>query len=383
MGVWDQLEDKIGDLLSFGRGREGVVLALMRVTEVEGDENCKKRASRCLARACGGVGENSKNLALILMLGSMEMCERWKTVVQGLGKEGLGMVGGGKDALRVPREVPSIGLLGGLIVRCVLRYSGGAGQAVRDCLAGLGDVHMLALMGCATGSRVLEQWIEVERQEGAGKKYVGKIVNMICRMNGEGGVLGLARNSYGARVLLKCMAVAGAGQRKMVMDALAGNMKKLKEVDCGEMLLRKLRVEQYMKRGEEWEEMESARETRERLFRTILEPGEEDGEIEGTEERKKGTSSGLRPVRKRVRVDEHVGGKVGNDSILNSLMSRGFEDNEGMNGSEREAIKKQHGGNEASKEGLGSVLGAIKNAAGPEKKKRKKKIRKKEVAVSS
>eukprot|EP00177_Eucheuma_denticulatum_P003518 GFKZ01006360.1.p1 GENE.GFKZ01006360.1~~GFKZ01006360.1.p1 ORF type:complete len:753 (+),score=143.14 GFKZ01006360.1:234-2492(+) len=381
MSVWDQLEERVGDLLSFGRGREGVVLALMRVTEVEGDENCKKRASRCLARACGGAGENSKILALILMLGSVEMCERWRTAVQGLGKEGLGMIGGGRDALRVPREVPPIGLLGGLIVRCMLRYSGGAGQAVRDCLAGLADVHMLALMGSATGSRVLEQWIDVERQGKAGKKYVGKILNMICKMNGGGGVLGVARNSYGAKVLLKCMGVAGAVQRKMVMDGLAKNIKKLEEVACGEMLLRKLRVEQYMKRGEEWEEIESARETRERLFKAILEPGEEDGEMEVTGNRNKRSSKGLRPLRKRARTEAHESVEAGSDRILNSLMNKGFADGRGMIGSDHRGVERESGGNYACNDGLGSVLGAIKEAAGPEKKKRKKKAKKKEVAV--
>lgn len=388
MSAWDELEEVVPELMKFGRAREGVVLSLLRVTEAEGDEICRRRASRCIARACGAVGENAKNLTPILMLGCEEMCRKWKGELEYMRREGLGLRGGTEDVLRVPgqhRGIPTLSLLGVLMARCIMRYKGGPGQSARDSLSAMGDVHLLALVGNRLGSRLVEQWIDAE-EGGANRRSVSRILNIATKESGASGILGIARNPYGAQVLLKCTALASAKQRKMVMDVLASDVDKLKRIDCGQMLVRKLRVEQYMRRGDEWESQESTRETRERLFARILEDDEEEGlsvERRGfkdkCKERRRGPMGEGGEKRRRCSNGEDSFAKkdgIGSDSkgndIFEVLISNGKGKEMSRGGSEgglRTKLTEDRG----NTEGLDSVLGAIEKAAGSAMRERKKK----------
>lgn len=390
MHAWDELEEVVPELMKFGKAREGVVLALLRVTEVEGDEVCRKRASRCIARACGAVGENAKNLTPILMLGSKELCKTWKDALENIGREGLGFRGGTENVLRLPGQnegVPTLSLLGMLMARCIMRYAGGPGQSARDSVSALGETHLLALMGSWTGSRILEQWMDGE-SGGKSVKNVSRIINIVGKPNRVRMVLGIARNPYGAKVLLKCVARASLGQRKIVMDALASDMDNLKRLDCGQMLVRKLRVEQYMRRRDEWENKESAKETRERLFAKILADEEVEGpgaevNLGAKEKRKRRGKEPEEDKRKRRRSDI-MGGvciterKATGDSeaneIFESLLPSGKKrDVEGEVGG---SLLKGVDNDKGDKEGLDNVLGAIEKVVEPAKKKTKDKKRK-------
>lgn len=389
MSAWDELEEVVPELMKFGKAREGVVLSLLRVTEVEGDNVCMKRASRCIAHACGAVGENSKNLTPILMLGSEELCKKWKDELENIGREGLGLHGGAESVLRVPgqnRGVPALNLLRTLMARCIMRYKGGPGQSGRDSFSAMGDIHLLGLVGSRLGSRLVEQWIDTE-EGGATRRNVSRILNIATKESGASGILSIARNPYGAQILLKCTALASARQRKMVMDVLASDVENLKRMDCGQMLLRKLRVEQYMRREDEWENQESTRETRERLFAKIL----EDNEGEGLGEQKR--SSGDNTKKRRQEPKRDVGAKRRKTHDA----GEGHEKKEGVTDDSREndifemlvngktkEMKRESKGNLPTeqgkdienREGLDSVLGAIEKAAGPAMKEKKKKKKK-------
>lgn len=363
MNAWDELEEAVPEFLSMGRGREGVVLALLRATEVQGDDNCRKRASRCIARACGAVGETAKKIVPILLMGSREMAEKWANKVAESGREGFGLHDGPHDRLSTPRYMPMPGLLGSLIVRCLLRYSDGAGQATRDSMAGLSDEGYLALIGTTFGSRVVEQWMEVGSDNQI-QKNAGKIVTMLSRSNGSSGILAACRNSYGAQVVLKCAARAGVHQRKMVMEALAGDVEGMKRLDCGQMLIRKLRVEQYMRKGEDWERRESTRDTTTRLFREFLDEDDNDDDTKDAE-RKQNTIT--QPENGQVNIDEqHASSKQ--ERKRKRSASRSHRDDEGDSN--------HTPGKGRGDEGLSNVLTAIAGAAEPAKKKKRKKGKK-------
>lgn len=283
MGAWDELEDEIAQFLGFGKAREGVVLSLLRLTEVEGDDNCRRRASRSVARACGATGSKAKMVAGMLAFGSEAVWKRWQTGVATAGFSKLGLTGCSGDVLRVPNSVPWPGLLGTLIARCIMRFQGGPGQGVRDSMAALTDEEIVALCGGPVGSRLVEQWIEDGSMQRGGK-IARKVVKAMFKV-GNNGFLGVVRNSYGGMVVVKCASLVDSKTRSQMMEALASDFEELRRHSSGQIVVRKCRVEHYMRKGDMWKREESAKETRVRLFAEILEDGE-DGE-DGEEDRKK------------------------------------------------------------------------------------------------
>lgn len=387
MSAWDELEDSVPEMLGFGRGREGVVLSLLRVTEAEGDENCRRRASRCVARASGAVGEKAKTFAGVLMMGSEEMWFRWQKDVKQLGRTGMGIYERKGDVLRVPRSLHSPNLLGTLIARCIMRFTGGPGQLIRDSMANLSEEEVLALVGNAVGSRLIEQWVDGETLD-ASKKTAAKVVHAISGEKGEA-IVAVAKNPYGAQVVIRCAGVVGAGVRRTMMDAFASDMEELKKHDCGQMVVRKCRVEQYMRRGEEWEHGETTRETRERLFTDILQDDEEEQEEEAGRKEERNRKEKKKKKRKRAENDSDAEQKRAAESKEQRVPGSIFktlakETKEAEDTGKRTGVKndedvqgEQEGG------GLEKVLKAIKDTAKksesrPKKKKKKSKEKKRE-----
>lgn len=359
MNAWDELEESIPNMLGFGKAREGVVLSLLRVTEAEGDENCKKRASRCIARACGAVGNSAKALAGVLVMGSTKGWDTWKYDVGNVGRSGLGCYGRPEDVLQLPRTIMRPSLLGVLMARCLVRFPGGPGQGMRDSMANLSDLEILALSADAYGSRLIEQWVEVEPPSSGGR-IAAKVMNAIAGNNEMMGILAAVRSPYGAQIVIKCSFLISSTHRKKVMDVLASNLEGLKNHVCGQMVVRKCRVERYIRAGEQWENNESAKEVKQRMFAEIL---EDDGE--------EVPKAKARKERKRKRKEQPViSGGVGATSI--DLLG---------NGNSAEPQEAIHNGDDvedgADEVGLGVVLGAIEKVAEPEQKKKKKKRRKK------
>lgn len=384
MSAWDELEEAVPGMLGFGKTREGVVLSLLRATEAEGDENCRRRASRCIARACGTVGEKAKSFVGVLMLGSPEMWTRWQRVVADMGRTGLGVKGRPGDVLHVPRSLPNPSLLGILIARCIMRFPGGPGQTVRDSMATLSGEEVLALIGHPVGSRLVEQWIDGETAA-ATRKMAGKVMQAVAGEEDAYGVLAVVRNPYGAQVVIRCAAVVAAPMRKTIMEALASDFEQLKTHDCGQMVVRKCRVEHYMRRGNEWEHQETARETRERLFADILDDdGEEEDHEANTKKRKKDKKKRRRDAEgedsgKRKRTEDP--GDVVKDLtqeksavIFNSLFASSNKEHAEVPTSSGNTASREEDENQIS---LEKVLGTIKETAGSSTKKKKSKKKKK------
>ncbi|PXF47032.1 Pumilio-like [Gracilariopsis chorda] len=269
MWAWDELESSISRLLGRGTAREGVVLALLRVTEAEGDDNCRRRASRAVIKAIGAVGSKTAQLSGILAMGSEGLWEKWRSMVKNVEKNAFGLQGKETDQLRAPSTTVSPRLLGTLMARCLIRFPGGAGQSARDSMATLSSNELLSLVADPVGSRLVEQWVAETSKERSSKNAI-RVLKAI-QEHGKTSIPAVARNAYGAMVLVKCISYLPTDQRKKAMDSLSSQFELLKKHRTGQIVIRKCRVEQYMRREDRWEREETARETRERLFVDIIE----------------------------------------------------------------------------------------------------------------
>lgn len=393
MGAWDELEESVVKMMGFGSTREGVVLALLRSTEAEGDENCRRRASRCVAKASGATGAKAKELAGVISTGSDEIWSRWKVAVNELGGSGLGVRGRPDDVLRVPRTVPRLSLLGVLMARCLMRYPGGPGQGARDSMATLTPTELLALCGDVMGSRLVEQWLDSEESVGGGKN-AGRVLACMFGENDMAGIAAASRNPYASRVLIRASGLVMGDNRKRVMEALAMGYASLRSDRHGRIVVRKCRVEQYMQRGDQWANEESVRDTRHRIFAEILVDDEDENRVnigpvgESKEARKKAkdqrkkekkeTRQSLEKQSKQTKsseVDDLVEllappvEKVGKGKTVERPTKRSKKSGKLLN--EGTAEPEDHG-----EVGLDTVLGAIAKAAATPSKKGSKKKRK-------
>ena len=356
MNAWDELEMYISEMLGFGKGREGVVLSLLRVTEAEGDENCRRRATRCIVGASGAKGEKLKELAGILMMGSFDVWQHWRSKVKEIGRSGFGLTGKDTDSLFIPQFLTRPSLLGTLIARCIMRFPGGPGQACRDSMASLANDEIIALIGNPIGSRLIEQWVASDCSEQGGKIAM-KVITALGIDQGDGGILASCRNQYAARVLVKCIPRLQSQHRQAVMNILASHYQPLKKHNSAQIVLRKCRVEQFMRRGEDWNQGESKRETRNRLFADILEDQEdEDATTAGNT---KGANS---QGKKRKRRDQKTSVNL---MHIPHAPTSGMRENENTTNDNEGEDEKD----------VSVILGAIKTAAETSKRERKSKYR--------
>lgn len=261
--VWDEIEDSIPRLLGFGSAREGVVLALLRATEVEGGDVLQRRAIKTVAKAIGTVGDKTKDLIGVLINGSAESWLHWRETIITCGVSGLGIRGKDSDLLQSPRELPRLTTVGMLSARCLLRYPGISGQNARDSMASLNQLEVLALCGDAVGSRLLEQWVALD------SKNLTRFLNSLLSTQ-PNAVLGAARSPYGAQLLSRSVVCAPRNLQKQIMDILSAKITTLKSHRHGEIVVRKCRLEQYIHQEDEWFKHGSTRATRTRIFADIL-----------------------------------------------------------------------------------------------------------------
>lgn len=283
MSAWDELEASLPKMVGFGSAREGVVLAMIRAAEVEGDEQVRRRAARLIAKATGASGPNAKHIIGILLAGSLEMWSRWKDGVNIWADNGMGLQDAGlqtrkgQQTMTSPKGLPLLSVLGTLTARSLLRYPGSPGQIARDSMGNMSSEELIALGLDASGSRLLELWLEHDAEGAPHSKTAGSFVSAVLDKVDDNGLLGpFARNAYGAQVLSRAVILCPTTVKKRTMDALAADMENLKEDDYGRQVLRKCRVEDYLRRTDEWSAVESARDTRYRLFADILNAPEDD-----------------------------------------------------------------------------------------------------------
>ncbi len=192
----------------------------------------------------------------------------WRQTIKDYGVDGLGIRGSNSDVLQPPRSLPYLSTIGMLTARCLLRYPGRAGQNARDSMATLTQLEILALSGNPVGSRLLEQWMDLDSNDGPPKNTV-RFINSVLSF-GSTAVCATAKSPYGTQLLSRSVPRAPRNIQKKVMDVLASNLTELKDHRYGTVVIRKCRVEQYVRGHSRWMEEGFCRETRHRLFADIL-----------------------------------------------------------------------------------------------------------------
>jgi hypothetical protein len=322
MSAWDELEDALPEMTGFGSVRDGVVLAMLRAAEVEGDEHVRRRAARAIAKSVGAVGVHARHLAGVLVVGSLERWELWRSAVQAWSTRGMGI----SPAPTAPDDdltsvlhfgaSPGTSLLGVLMARSLMRYSGGPGQACRDSMANLTAAEVLALCSQPAGSRLVEQWTVSDEEFGNGKATSFVVTSLM-----DAGAIGAAcRSPYGAQVLIRTIPRAAGVVRKRAMEALAARAPHLREHKHGRQVIRRCRVDDYMRRGDDWSAVETLRDTRHRLFEEILLPAEDAGDVAGGAKEVRGTKGKRKREAAARKRDEGVDdGGVGLDNVLAAI----------------------------------------------------------------
>lgn len=338
------LEGAIGDhLLTFGSAREGVVLAILRAAEHFGDPQSRSLLARAVAKGVGAVGAEAKHLAGCLALRQQSVWREWCRRVDDVGVSGMIDTSNAYgNILRLPRGLPRPSLLGVLIARTMMRLPEGAGQSARDAMASISNVQLLALSADSVGSRLVEQWI-VNPVAVKVEKVATKLVKVYM---GDGSIDGffaaVCRNPSCGMLVVRCLERVDADTRRTAMEALAGLVEELSKDRFGQVVIRKCRVRHFMRRNEQWEKQETARETKQRLFSDIL---DDDGKESSAKKGKK---------RKRVKSDS---------------VQKHHKENKDNDTSE--STTKPDDSN------LSSVINAIEAAGKPKKEKKRKRKEKK------
>lgn len=266
-------------LLAFGTAREGVVLAVLHALEHFGESNSRALLARAVAKGVGAVGASARHLAGFLTLRQQAVWQEWCRRVDEFGINGLvaGEMPDGKT-LRLPHSLPRPSLLGTLVAGTLMRFPGGAGQSARDSMASISNVQLLALSADATGSRLVEGWLNNPAAK-MSEKISGKLITLYMGDGTVDGFFGaVCRNPYAGILLVRCVERTNVDMRRKVMEALAGLEEELSNDRFGFVVIRKCRVRQFMQRNGQWEKEETVRERKQRLFSDVLE--EEDGETE-------------------------------------------------------------------------------------------------------
>jgi hypothetical protein len=354
MSAWDELEASLPKFTGYGSVRDGVVLAMLRAAEVEGDEQARRRAARAIAKSVGAVGNDARHLAGVLITGSLDRWSRWRESVKEWSGRNMGM----KSPSPLPEDdtsdvlhfgaSPGTSLLGVLMARCLLRFPGGPGQVCRDSMANLQPHEVLALCSQPSGSRLIEQWASFDEEFGNGK-VSSNIVSAALDANAIGAA---SRSPYAAQVLIKSIPKSAVSVRRRAMEALAGRASHLRDHRHGRQVIRKCRVDDFVRRGDDWSTVETARDTRQRMFEDILAPKASDEEAAAND-------LALAPSEANVK-----GAKRKHADANAETMSR----------EAKQAARKRRKA-EIDGGGLVNVLSAISKAADVDKKKNKRALK--------
>lgn len=253
--AWDEVEEKVPGMVRLRSSREGVVLSMLRAAEAEGGEAMQRRASKCIAKAFGATRDNAKNFTGIVLAGSVDAWSSWR--------ERIGKIGDNDDVYESPLGVSGFKTINMLMARCLLRYPGAAGQVARDSMATLSPMELLVLSSDAVSSRLLEQWLEID------PKNCVKVLEAVLRGDARS-VMSAARSPYGTMLLSKCIPSVPRELQDRVMQILASKVNELKNHRFGTVVIRKCRVESYVRDKDAWYDEKAVLATRRRMFADIL-----------------------------------------------------------------------------------------------------------------
>jgi hypothetical protein len=384
MSLWDELEPSLPTMVGYASVRDGVVLAMLRSAEVEGDEQVRRRAARAIAKNIGAIGGGAKHLCGVLITGNLNRWESWRSGVQEWAESGLGAPADVKpedeksSVLRLDSSVPRISLLGVLMARCLMRFPGGPGQAARDSMSNLRPVEVLALCADPTGSRLIEQWVDSDEEHGASKAASSVITAVLDARENAGLLSGFARNPYGAQVLIRVLALVPSPLKRTIMEGLAARAEHLKEHPHGRQVIRKCRVFEFIRRQDDWNAVESARDTRVRMFADILDV---DSSTKDSKRRDIGGKKHKGKGYDKATPERTLASPEKPDSAPSLLKCNDLAHERSMHGTREESRRKKRSvpaesrkkGEETDQVDLGCVLSATENAANGKPKTKKQK----------
>lgn len=302
----DPIENQLLSYGSGGRPRDGVVLALLRVAEAHADQKTQASISRAIARGVAAIDKDAPNLVGHLLLRGKAMWAEWHRRVEQLdlmetaqskypssSADDNNFIEHGHfnqnsfKRLSLPRNLPRMSTIGALLARALMRLPEGPGQMARASMAALSPKTLLAFCADSTASRVVDQWIlsdpDMKRNEKVCTKVISALLGDAQKQDSTkpefiATVQAVCRNPCAGAVLTQSTQRANSYVRRRVMDGLSAAYDSLINDHFGSIVLRKCRVQNYMRRNDDWEKKETEHETRKRVFADIL--GDDDADAD-------------------------------------------------------------------------------------------------------
>lgn len=226
---WEELGSKFKDLLEMGRS--GVVASLLAASQRL--HKLEEECCRALIAAVGSENESPRSIVpRILFLDSFFGCEdpsNWNWAY------------GAK-----------IHIMGSLILQVIFRFPRGFMHSYITSISSLEADHVLQVAKDVGGARVIEAFLDSNAKDQQKRK-------LISRLQGHFGELSM--HTAGSFTVEKCFTNSNSSLREIIVSELASGRTELSKTKHGLHLLRKLDVDRFAARPEEWRSRLASRES--------------------------------------------------------------------------------------------------------------------------
>ncbi|KAJ9691808.1 hypothetical protein PVL29_011094 [Vitis rotundifolia] len=227
--IWEELGPKFKDLLEMGRS--GVIASLLAASQ-RLDTHAQKCCQALAAAVCPASEPPKCIVPRILFLESYFCCED-------------------KSNWTWPRGV-KMHVLGSLILQTVFKYLSGFIQPYVSSITSMETDHVLEAAKDAGGARVIEAFLS----SNASKKHKQRLVVKLRGHFGE-----LAMHPSGSFTVEKCFTASNVSLRETIMHELLAVRTELSKTKHGPHLLRRLDVDRFAARPDQWRLKQSSKES--------------------------------------------------------------------------------------------------------------------------
>jgi len=257
LDIFDKLESQIDALVSMGH--LGVLVALAEAL-IPCEVATQKSYVRKVAKALNCIGKTSYDLVRKLLYPSDAVRSAFMQVAESL--TGNFDISQSSSWYEMLQNVPKCSPLGSVLVQCLVKYAAPARQLVEESLVSFEKSQLLLIALDPCGSRAVESFLSSCDNFSLLSRFIERFAGFYSI---------LARDCYGFHVLLKMFAVSDLKGKRKLVEELAATRLWLASFPYGNQALARLKVNEFVRRQEQWDRKETTMENRKRLFKDLLE----------------------------------------------------------------------------------------------------------------
>ncbi|EME32450.1 pumilio/Puf RNA-binding domain-containing protein [Galdieria sulphuraria] len=256
LDIYDKLEPHIDDLVSIGHFG---ILAALAEGLVSCEVGAQKTYVRKVAKALNCAGKTSCELVRNLLYPTETTRANFMHIAEQI--PGNFEISQNNTLDELQKKVPKCSPVGSLLIQHFLKYSASGRQLVEESFVRFEKAQLLFIALDPSGSRAVESFLSSCGNFSLLNRFIDKFTGVYSI---------LAKNCNGFHVLLKMFTVIDVkGKRKLVQE-LAATRLWLAYFPYGNQTLTRLKVNEFVRRQEQWSQKETTIENRKRLFKDIL-----------------------------------------------------------------------------------------------------------------